>query len=333
MLLAVDAMGGDNAPLEICRGAIQACNKHTGLAVVLVGNINELDPILEKEASVPRDRVHVLHAEESIAMDEHPTIAIRKKRRSSLRIAMEMVRSGEAKGLVSAGNTGAIVAGGVLVVGRIHGLDRPGFGVALPTLHKPTFLLDVGATVRSKPINLYQFALMGNVYMKTMLGVKTPKVALLSNGSEEIKGDDVVAEARELLSRSTLNFSGYVEGDDIPYSRADVIVCDGFSGNMVLKFAEGLMHAVYEIVEEELHHRLFAKMGMLFMIPMMKTLWRRFNYERYGGTPLLGVNGAVVKAHGRSKAAAIASALSVTMDFVEKNGVALIREELGQENS
>ncbi len=263
-------------------------------------------------------------------MDEHPTVALRKKRHSSLRVAMEMVRSGEAKGLVSAGNTGAIVAGGVLVVGRIHGIDRPGFGVALPTLHKPTFVLDVGATVRSKSLNLYQFGLMGNVYMKTMLGVKDPKIALLSNGSEEIKGDDVVAEARDLLKASSLNFSGYVEGDDIPYSRADVIVCDGFSGNMVLKFAEGLMHAVYDIVREELDHRMFAKMGMLFMVPMMKTLWRRFNYERYGGTPLLGVNGAVVKAHGRSKAAAIASALSVTKHFVENNGVSLIREELEQ---
>lgn len=328
MLLAVDAMGGDNAPLEICRGAVQACTEHADLSIVLVGRRDALDPILEREEFAPKGRIHVVHAEESIAMDEHPALAIRKKRNSSLRIAMEMVRSGEAKGLVSAGNTGAIVAGGVLVVGRIHGINRPGFGVTLPTHRKSTFLLDVGATVRSTPVNLFQFALMGNIFSKTMLGVRTPEVALLSNGSEEIKGDDVVAKARALLEGSSLGFTGYVEGDDIPYGKTDVVVSDGFSGNMLLKFGEGLMCATYDLVGEELRRRPFARAGMLFLAPMMKTLWQRFNYERYGGTPLLGVDGAIVKAHGRSKAAAIASALSVAKRFVEKNGVPLIREEL-----
>jgi glycerol-3-phosphate acyltransferase PlsX len=262
-------------------------------------------------------------------MDEHPTTAIRKKRHSSLRIAMEMVRSGEASGCVSAGNTGAIVAGGVLVVGRISGIDRPALGVALPTFKKYTFLLDVGATVRSKPENLFQFAHMGNVYSKKILGVPEPQVALLANGSEEIKGDEVIAGAKNLIKASGLNFTGYVEGDDIPYSRADVVVCDGFSGNVLLKFAEGVMSAVYSILREEMGHRIMPKFGMVFMIPMMKDLWARFNYEKYGGTPLLGVNGVVVKAHGRSKADAITNALRVTRNFVLQNGVELIREELG----
>jgi len=329
LILALDAMGGDHGPSEVCRGAIAACEEHSDLELVLVGNSPEIEPMLDGASPDVSGRISIVHAEERIGMDEHPTVAIRKKRHSSLRIAMEMVRSGEALGCVSAGNTGAIVAGGVLVVGRISGIDRPALGVALPTLNKYTFLLDVGATVRSKPENLFQFAHMGNVYSKKILGVSEPQVALLANGSEEIKGDEVIVGAKALIKASTLNFTGYVEGDDIPYSRADVVVCDGFSGNVVLKFAEGLMSAVYSILKEEMGHRIMPKLGMVFMIPMMKDLWARFNYEKHGGTPLLGVNGIVVKAHGRSKAPAITNALRVARNFVLQNGVELIREELG----
>jgi glycerol-3-phosphate acyltransferase PlsX len=329
LILALDAMGGDHGPSEICRGAIAACDEHSDLDIILVGRRPEIEPFLEEVPWDVSGRISVVHAEERIGMEEHPSVAIRKKRNSSLRIAMEMVRGGEASGCVSAGNTGAIVAGGVLVVGRISGIDRPALGVALPTLNKYTFLLDVGATVRSKPENLLQFAHMGNVYSKKILGVTEPQVALLSNGSEEIKGDEVIAGAKELIKASSLNFTGYVEGDDIPYSRADVVVCDGFSGNVVLKFAEGLMSAVYSILKEEMGHRLLPKFGMVFMVPMMKDLWTRFNYEKHGGTPLLGVNGIVVKAHGRSKAPAITNALRVARNFVLQNGVELIREELG----
>lgn len=329
MILALDAMGGDHGPSEVCRGAIAACEEHSDLELVLVGNSSDIEPMLDGASPDVSGRISIVHAEERIGMDEHPTVAIRKKRHSSLRIAMEMVRSGEALWCVSAGNTGAIVAGGVLVVGRISGIDRPALGVALPTLNKYTFLLDVGATVRSKPENLFQFAHMGNVYSKKILGVSEPQVALLANGSEEIKGDEVIAGAKALIKASTLNFTGYVEGDDIPYSRADVVVCDGFSGNVVLKFAEGLMSAVYSILKEEMGHRIMPKLGMVFMIPMMKDLWARFNYEKHGGTPLLGVNGIVVKAHGRSKAPAITNALRVARNFVLQNGVELIREELG----
>jgi glycerol-3-phosphate acyltransferase PlsX len=329
LILALDAMGGDHGPSEVCRGAIAACEEHSDLELVLVGNSSDIEPMLDGASPDVSGRISIVHAEERIGMDEHPTVAIRKKRHSSLRIAMEMVRSGEALGCVSAGNTGAIVAGGVLVVGRISGIDRPALGVALPTLNKYTFLLDVGATVRSKPENLFQFAHMGNVYSKKILGVSEPQVALLANGSEEIKGDEVIAGAKALIKASTLNFTGYVEGDDIPYSRADVVVCDGFSGNVVLKFAEGLMSAVYSILKEEMGHRIMPKLGMVFMIPMMKDLWARFNYEKHGGTPLLGVNGIVVKAHGRSKAPAITNALRVARNFVLQNGVELIREELG----
>lgn len=263
-------------------------------------------------------------------MDELPSVAIRKKRCSSLRIAMEMVRSGEAQGCISAGNTGAIVAGGVLVVGRIPGIDRPGLGVPLPAIDRVRMLIDVGATVRSKPLNLVQFALMGGLYMKHIFGVAEPKVALLANGEEDIKGDEAIAQARELLRQGPFPFIGYVEGKDIPIGPADVVVCDGFTGNILLKLMEGLGTAVYSLLREEMGQRVLPKVGMLFMLPMLKELWTRFDYESYGGTPLLGVRGAVIKAHGRSKAPAIASALGVARDFVLKRGVELISQEITQ---
>lgn len=330
MILALDAMGGDHAPHETCKGALEACELHSDLEVILVGKENQIKAELDQADSDVLNRLHVVHAEECIGMDELPAVAIRKKRCSSLRMAMQMVHSGEAQGCVSAGNTGAIVAGGVLVVGRIKGIDRPALGVALPTLNKDTFLLDVGATVRCKPVNLYQFSLMGDFYAKHILGVKEPSIALLSNGTEEIKGDEVVSAARKLIQSSLLNYSGYVEGDSIPFSHADVVVCDGFTGNAVLKFAEGLGQAIYSILREEIGNRVLPKVGMMFMLPMLKDLWTRFDYEKRGGTPLLGVNGAVIKAHGRSKSPAIKSALSVARNFVQQQGVELIRQELEQ---
>ena len=328
--IVLDAMGGDNAPHEICKGALDACGTYEDLELVLAGDEEKVRACIEPAASGVRNRISVVHASETIAMDEQPANAVRRKRNSSLRLAMEMVRSGEAQGCISAGNTGAIVAGGVLVVGRLKGIDRPALGVTLPTIERPTFLLDVGATVRCRAESLYQFARMGNVYSKKIMGIGQPAVALLANGTEEIKGDETVAEARELLSEASLNFKGYVEGDDIVWGRADVVVCDGFMGNVILKFGEGLMYGARSIIREEMGNRLLSKVGVLFMIPMIKSLWARFNYEKYGGTPLLGVRGAIFKAHGRSKAPAIFGALSTARNFIIKGGVDQIREELGE---
>ena len=330
MTVALDAMGGDNAPHEICKGAIDACKAFRDLEVVLTGDEEKILPHLDAAPSETRARIGVVHAPEVVGMDEQPAVAIRKKRNSSLRVAMEMVRSGEAQGCVSAGNTGAIVAGGVLVVGRLAGIDRPALGAPLPTIERCTFLLDVGANVRCKPENLYQFALMGSVYSRKILGVPNPEVALLSNGTEEIKGDESVSGARALIAESPLNFKGYVEGDDIAWGHADVVVCDGFMGNVILKFGEGLMHGAKSIIGQEMGHRVLPKVGMLFMIPTVKALWSRFNYEKYGGTPLLGVKGTVIKAHGRSKAPAILGALSAARNFIAEDGVGQIREELGE---
>jgi glycerol-3-phosphate acyltransferase PlsX len=328
LTIALDAMGGDNAPQEICKGAALACGEFSDLEILLTGNEEKINPCLTNVSPEARGRLRVVHTAEVVAMNEQPVTAIRKKRDSSVRVAMEMVRSGEAQGCLSAGNTGAIVAGGVLVVGKLPTIDRPALGVPLPTINRWTFLLDVGASVRARPVNLYQYARMGNVYSKKILNVTEPEIALLSNGAEEIKGDEVVAEARETLAKSGLNFKGYVEGDDVPWGRADVVVCDGFMGNVLLKFGEGLMQGARSIIAEEMGHRFLPKIGILFMIPMVKALWARFNYEKYGGTPLLGVKGTVVKAHGRSKAPAILGALSAARNFIVKDGVGQIREEL-----
>ncbi|MDO9508803.1 MAG: phosphate acyltransferase PlsX [Thermovirgaceae bacterium] len=330
MLLALDAMGGDHAPLETCSGAILACEIFPELEVALVGDKRAIEPLLESASAEVRGRVHMIHAEERITMDEPPAVAIRQKRHSSLRIAMQMVRSGEALGCVSAGSTGAIVAGGVLVVGRIPGIDRPGLGVPLPAVNRISMLIDIGATVRCKPVNLYQFALMGDIYMRKIIGIQSPSIGLLSNGQEQVKGDELILEAHELFRKSSLNFIGNVEGGGIPFGAADVVVCEGLTGNILLKFIEGTGEAIYSLVREELNQRFLPKVGMIFMLPMLKDLWARFNYENLGGTPLLGVNGAVIKAHGRSRAKAICGALRVARDFVSRNGVQSIAEELSE---
>ena len=326
--IAVDAMGGDNAPHAICGGAVQACQAFSDIEIILTGDEEQIHPLLGPVPSEVRSRMRIVHAAEVIGMDEHPVEAIRKKHHSSLRLAMEMVRSGEAQGCISAGNTGAIVAGGVLIVGRLSGIDRPALGTALPTIERPSFMVDMGATVRCKPENLYQFALMGSVYSRKILKVANPEVTLLSNGTEEIKGDECVAGARELLMKSSLNFKGYTEGNDIVWGRSDVIVCDGFMGNVALKLSEGIMQGLKSLLTDEVKKSLLAKAGMLFMAPTVKSLWTRFNYEKYGGAPLLGVKGAVLKAHGRSKEPAILSAISAARKFIEEDGVGLIQAEL-----
>lgn len=326
--IAVDAMGGDNAPQAVCMGAVQACGEFPDIEIALVGDEPRIRSAIEKAPSNIMNRIHIVHADEVIEMDEHPANAIRKKRRSSLRVAMEMVRSGEAQGCVSAGNTGAIVAGGVLVVGRLSGIDRPALGAYLPTIERRTLLLDVGATVRCHAENLHQFAVMGSIYSHRILGVDNPEVRLLSNGTEDIKGDEAVSGAREMLEKSSLNFLGYTEGDELVWGRSDVVVCDGFMGNVVLKFGEGLMYGAKSIIKNEMGRRIMPKIGMLFMVPMIKSLWGKFNYEKYGGAPLLGVKGAVIKAHGRSKEPAILSAISQARKFIEAKAVDLIRGEL-----
>ena len=305
-------------------GALEACKQFDDIEIVLTGDTERI-----KACGCSHPRIHIEQADEVIDPDEHPANAIRKKKHSSLRVAMEMVRRGDAQGCVSAGSTGAIVAGGVLVVGRIEGIDRPALGVPIPSMDKVSFTLDVGATVRCKPENLLQFALMGSVYSRKILGIANPEVKLLSNGSEDIKGDDTVLAARELIEkRDGLNFKGYIEGNEVLAGKADVIVCDGFNGNIALKLGEGLIQTLRTMLTDEVRKSFMAKAGMLLMYPTVKRLLARFNYEKYGGTPLLGVQGAVLKAHGRSKAPAIVSAISAARKFIAEDGTTQINREI-----
>lgn len=322
--IALDAMGGDNAPAEICKGAYEACNVYDDIEIILTGDTERIKSCLN-----PHPRIHIEHASEIIDPDEHPANAIRRKKDSSLRVAMEMVRRGDAQGCVSAGSTGAIVAGGVLVVGRIEGIDRPALGVPIPSKKNIAFTLDVGATVRCKPENLLQFALMGSIYSRKILGVENPEVRLLSNGSEDIKGDDTVLAARELIERNgSMNFCGYIEGNEVLFGKADVVVCDGFNGNIALKLGEGLVQVLKSMLTDEVKKSLMAKAGMLLLYPTVKKLLARFSYEKYGGTPLLGVEGAVLKAHGRSKSPAIVSALTAARKFIAEDGTTQINREI-----
>lgn len=330
MLIALDAMGGDHAPEEPCKGAILACKRSPGLSVVLLGDSEKIKPLIEKADAGIRSRLSVVHTTDVITGSDSPSISIRRKKHSSLVVGFEMVRSHEADGIVSSGSTGAIAAGAVLLLGRIAGIDRPGLGAVLPVLNRYTLLLDVGGTVRCKPVNLLQFAQMGSIYMKLFRGVENPSVRLLSNGEEMTKGDNVITAARDLIENTSLNFQGYAEGKDIPNGISDVVVCDGFTGNVVIKFGEGLGELLKNQFKEEYMHHMLPKIGLFFMWPAMKRVMGRFDWEKYGGSPVLGVNGTVVKVHGRSRANAIAHAITGAANYIEHNGVERIREEIAR---
>lgn len=326
MIFALDAMGGDHAPAEPCKGAILACREHAELEVALVGMKDEIERHIATAEPSVRSRLNIVPADEVIGMGDNPAASIRGKKNSSLRVAMEMVRAREAAGCISAGNTGAIVAGGVLVVGRISGIDRPGLAVPIPALERLSLLLDVGATVRCKAINLYQFAHMGAIYHRSLTGIENPTVGVLSNGSEDIKGDDVCSEARDMLGGSSLDFRGYVEGKDIPIGKTDVVVCDGYTGNALIKFGEGIGEIVMTLIKEEIDGRLLPKIGVALMWPALKRIAAKFEHEKNGGSPLLGVDGVVIKAHGNSRDRAVAGALGVALNFAKMNGTELIKE-------
>lgn len=330
MLIALDAMGGDHAPLEPCNGAILACREQPHLSVALIGDSEKIKPIIEKAEQNVRSRLSIVPADEVINGGDSPSISIRRKKNSSLVIGFNMVKSKEADGIVSSGNTGAIAAGGVILLGRIPGIDRPGLGAMLPVLNRPTLLLDVGGTVRCKPINLFQFAQMGSIYMKLFRNVENPSIRLLNMGEELTKGDDVISAARQMLESSDLNYQGFAEANDIPNGISDVIVCDGFTGNVVIKFGEGLGELLKDQFKEEYANHLLPKLGLLFMWPAMKRVLGRFDWEKAGGSPVLGVNGTVIKVHGRSKRKAISYAILSAANFVEHNGIERIREEIAR---
>lgn len=326
--IAVDSMGSDNSPHSEVEGAVQAAKAY-GVSVVLVGKESLIAPLL-KEAGGNGLPIEIRNATQVVAMDEAPTAALRKKKDSSIRVAADLVREKIASGLVSAGNTGAVMATSKMVIGAVPGVDRPALATVLPTLSGHAVLLDVGANVACKPHHLVQFAVMGHLFSKTIVGIESPRVGLMSIGEEESKGNDLTKEVHRTLKQLHLNFIGNVEGRDIYNGRADVIVCDGFTGNVALKTSEGLIEAVLKLLKDELSSNLKAKVGALLSQQSFKRLKKKLDYSEYGGAPLIGLRGVSIICHGRSSSNAIKNAIRVAKEFAENQVNARLEADLGQ---
>ncbi len=331
MKIAVDAMGGDRAPAEIVKGALEAVKKYS-CEIILVGDENKVREVLREESDWENLPLTIKHTTEIIEMGEHPADAVRNKKDSSVVVATKMVKDGECDAVLSAGSTGAAVAAAQLILKRIHSIGRPAIATPIPTPKGVTLLLDSGANVDSKPEHLVQSGIMGALYVEHVLGKKNPKVGLLNIGEEETKGNEQAKETYQLFKNmSTINFTGNAEGRDIPAGDFDVIVCDGFVGNVVLKFGEGLANTIFKLIKESIDEGgLSAKLGALMLMPTLKDLAKRLDASEYGGAPLLGVNGYCIISHGSSDAKSICSAIGVANGYVQSNVLGHIKAALGQ---
>ncbi|WP_111324931.1 phosphate acyltransferase PlsX [Thermosporothrix hazakensis] len=336
MRVALDAMGGDNAPAETVLGAILAAREY-GIGVYLVGHEDKIRAELAKHDVAGLD-LPIVHTDEIIEMHEHPATAVRRKKNASMTVALQLVRDGKALGAVSAGNSGAMMAASLFTLKRIPGVERPALGGIFPILKGGvSLIIDMGANTDCKPDYLPQFALMGSIYMERIFNIPSPRVGLLANGEEEGKGNQQVIEAHQLLKREAqtlgINFIGNIEGRDIPIGGADVVVCDGFVGNVVLKLSEGLGEALSGMLRTELTSSWKNKIAALMLRPSLRQIFKRIDYAEYGGVPLLGINGAAIVAHGRSNAKAIKNALRVTKQTGETGVVDAIAEGLARLNA
>jgi len=316
LTIAIDAMGCDDGPSVVIDGALQASEVFTQVKLLLVGHEDIIQGELAKHKQNPQ--ISVLHAPEVITPDEVPTSAIRRKKDSSLVVGLKAVKEGQANGFVSAGSTGALLTGATVIIGRKKGVERPALGTPIPTKKGFTLLLDCGANMDCKPSYLMQFGQIGVEYMQKALGVADPKVGLINVGTEEEKGNASVKEAYTLLKESGLNFAGNIEGREVPEGIVDVAVCDGFVGNVMLKFMEGLSKTMMGIIKEELMASTISKMGALLAKGAFGKVKKRFDYREVGGAPFLGLNSLVVKAHGSSDAYAMKNAIIKCIEF-EKN--------------
>ncbi len=324
--VALDAMGGDNAPGEVVLGAIQAAREYS-MGVYLVGREDAIRAELAKHDTGGLD-LPIIHTDEVIEMDEHPASAVRRKKNASMTLALQLVRDGSALGAVSAGNSGAMMATSLFTLKRIEGVDRPALGAVFPTRDGVSFVLDVGANTDCKPEYLQQFALMGSIYMERIFSVSSPRVGLLANGEEETKGNELVQQTHQLLKAHAetlgINFIGNVEGREIPAGGADVVVCDGFVGNVVLKLSEGLAETLLGMLRTQMTSSLPNKLAAAVLQPGLRKVFRRMDYAEYGGVPLLGINGSAIVSHGRSNAKAIKNALRVARQTTETNVIGAI---------
>ena len=326
--VAVDAMGGDNAPAEIVKGAVEAINADKRVKVFLAGK----EPVLKEELkkySYDAQQLEIVHAPEVIETGEPPVMAIRRKKDSSIVKCMYLVKEGECDALVSAGSTGAVLVGGQVIVGRIKGVERPPLAPIIPNIEGVSLLLDCGANVDARPSQLLQFARMGSIYMESVIGVKNPRVGLVNIGVEEEKGNALTKEAYPLLKNCPeINFIGNVEARDIPFGKADVLVCEAFAGNVVLKMLEGVSDALVKKIKAGMMSSLRSKIGALLVKPALKQTLKDFSTEAYGGAPLLGLNGLVVKTHGSSKSVEIKNSILQCIAFKEQKINQKIKEQM-----
>jgi glycerol-3-phosphate acyltransferase PlsX len=327
MKIAVDAMGGDNAPHAVVAGAVQAAKEY-GAGIILVGIEELIQAELKKHHQVKTLPIEIRKATEVVDMLDSPATVFRRKKDSSIRVANELVKSGDAVAVISAGHTGAAMATSLFVLGPLEGVERPAIATFMPTMKGTCIVLDVGANVDCKPNHLLQFAIMGEVYAKYLLKNPNPRVGLLSIGEEETKGNELTKEAFKLLTETSLNFIGNVEGRDVMSGRADVVVCDGFIGNVVLKLSEAVAETIGLMIRENIGDNLIRKLGYFMMRPAFRTLKRRIDYAEYGGAPLVGINGISLISHGRSSDRAIKNAVRVAMELAKSEVNKHIHEDI-----
>ena len=325
MKIVVDGMGGDNAPVEILKGCALAVKEY-GVEIIVTGDEAQIKKAAE-DNSIDMTKITVEPADGVITMEDNPLSLRTEKKNSSLGKAFQLLKSGEADALVGAGNSGALIVGATIIAGRIKGINRPAFAAVFPGADGYTMLLDSGANVECTPQQLEQFAVLGSVYMEKMFGITSPRVGLANNGTEETKGTDLYKQTHALLANNGhINFVGNVEGRALMAGGADVIVADGFAGNVLLKSIEGTAAMVTGVLKEELMGTFLSRIGALLCKPALRRVKRRMNYAEYGGALLLGIDGGIIKAHGSSNAKAIAATLRQASDFIEGNVVEIIRQ-------
>lgn len=329
--VVVDAMGGDNAPAEPVKGAVEAVKERKDIQVILTGQKPVIEKELAKYPDYPKDRIQIVHASEIIETAEPPVFAIRKKKDSSIVVGLNMVKKQEADAFVSSGSTGAVLVGGQVLVGRSKGVERPPLAPLIPTKDGVALLIDCGANVDARPSHLVQFAKMGAIYMEHVVGVKNPRVAIVNNGAEEEKGNALVKETFPLLKEcKDINFIGSIEARDIPAGYADVIVCEAFVGNVILKLYEGVGATLIKKVKEGMMTNLRSKIGALLVKPALKETLKTFDASEHGGAPLLGLKGLVVKTHGSAAAVEIKHAIFQCVQFKQQKINEKIAERLNE---
>jgi glycerol-3-phosphate acyltransferase PlsX len=327
MRIAIDGMGGDNAPSAIVEGCVMALKEFNDVEIVITGPEDVITGEFSKY-DYDKSRVTILNATEVIGTNEHPVMALRKKKDSSLNKALKLVKDKECDAVISSGSTGAFLAGCTLVIGRIKGIERPALSPIMPGMKGPFVVVDAGANVDCKPQYLKQFAIMGKVYYESVISVPNPTVALVNIGAEEEKGNELTKETYKLLKNSNLNFVGNIEPRDITDGNVNVIVCDGFVGNTVLKMYEGVASNLLGTIKTALLSSLVTKIGALFIMPVIKTLKNKFDYKEYGGAPFLGVDGICIKAHGSSDARAFKNAIKQSRIFYLNDTLSKLKIEL-----